>query len=74
MAEPGDPLPLRLLYAATGAASWLAFRVFGLRRSVIRGNLERSFPGWTTAQRHAVEREFVMRQGEFLALPQQFRL
>jgi KDO2-lipid IV(A) lauroyltransferase len=67
MAEPGDPLPLRLLYAATGAASWLAFRVFGLRRSVIRGNLERSFPGWTTAQRHAVEREFVMRQGEFLA-------
>jgi KDO2-lipid IV(A) lauroyltransferase len=65
--EPRAPFSLRLLYALAAATAWIAFRVFGLRRDVIRGNLERSFPEWTHEQRRAVEREFVRRQGEFLA-------
>jgi len=62
-----DSLRLRVSYAACGAAAWLAFRLFGLRRSVVRGNLLRSFPGWPREQRRTVEREFVRRQGEVLA-------
>jgi len=65
--EARDPFPLRVMYALASAAAWLAFRVLGLRREVIRGNLERSFPDWTRARRLEVEREFVRRQSEFLA-------
>ena len=65
--ETRDPFPLRVLYACTAATAWLSFRLLGLRRDVIRGNLRRSFPAWTDAHRAAVEREFVRRQGEFLA-------
>jgi KDO2-lipid IV(A) lauroyltransferase len=65
--EIRDPFALRVLYALAAATAWIAFRVLGLRREVVRGNLERSLPEWTTAQRKAVEREFVRRQGEFLA-------
>ncbi len=62
-----DPLRLRLAYAFAGLAAWLAYRVFGLRRPVIRENLQRSFPEWSDAERRAAEREFVRRQGEVAA-------
>ena len=58
---------LRACYLVVGFGAWLALRVFGLRRGVIRGNLERSFPEWSAAQRRAVEREFARRQGEIAA-------
>ena len=67
MTEAADRPVLRLLYALTGAAAWIAYRLLGLRREVIRGNLERSFPGWSAEQLRTVEREFVRRQGEFVA-------
>ena len=67
MTEAADRPGLRLLYALTGAAAWIAYRLLGLRREVIRGNLERSFPGWSAEQLRTVEREFVRRQGEFVA-------
>lgn len=65
--EIRDPFPLRVLYTLAAATAWIAFRVFGLRRDVIRGNLARSFPEWSPEQLLAVEREFARRQGEFLA-------
>jgi KDO2-lipid IV(A) lauroyltransferase len=66
-AEVADPLALRILYRLGGAVAWVTFRLFGLRRRVIRGNLARSFPEWPRAQLRSVEREFTRRQGEFLA-------
>ncbi len=62
-----DSLRLRLLYRAMALASWLAYRLFGLRRGVIRGNLARSFPDWSPARLRATEREFSRRQGEVAA-------
>ena len=62
-----DGALLRACYRVVGFGAWLALRVFGLRRGVIRGNLERSFPEWSAAQRRAVEREFARRQGEIAA-------
>lgn len=59
-----DRLLLRAAYGVCGAAAWLAFRLLGLRRSVVRGNLERSFPDLSRRQRRAIERDFVRRQGE----------
>jgi KDO2-lipid IV(A) lauroyltransferase len=50
-----------------GFVAWLALRVFGLRRSVVRDNLRRSFPDWTPERLRAVEREFARRQGETAA-------
>jgi KDO2-lipid IV(A) lauroyltransferase len=67
MSERGDPLLLRLFYALGGAVAWLAYRVLRLRRAVIRGNLERSFPEWPRERVLAVEREFARRQGELVA-------
>jgi KDO2-lipid IV(A) lauroyltransferase len=62
-----DPVGLRALYVVMGLAAWIAYRVVGLRRAVIRGNLERSFPDWSRQQVRRVEREFARRQGELLA-------
>ncbi|MGB5104191.1 MAG: lysophospholipid acyltransferase family protein [Steroidobacteraceae bacterium] len=62
-----DSLRLRFLYGAMGLAAWLAYRVFGLRRRVIRGNLARSFPDLDPARLRALEREFASRQGEVAA-------
>jgi len=67
MNELRDPLGLRALYLVMGLAAWAVYRLFGLRRAVIRGNLERSFPDWTRQQVRQVEREFARRQGETLA-------
>jgi len=62
-----DGVLLRACYALTGFGAWLALRVIGLRRSVVRDNLRRSFPGWTRDRLRAVEREFARRQGEIAA-------
>ena len=67
MAERRDPLLLRLLYALGVVVAWFAYRVLRLRRDVIRGNLERSFPEWPKERLPAVEREFARRQGELVA-------
>jgi KDO2-lipid IV(A) lauroyltransferase len=48
-------------------AAWLAYRLLGLRRSVVRGNLERSFPDWPADRLRSVRREFASRQGEVVA-------
>ena len=58
---------LRARYAVAGFVAWLALRVLGLRRSVVRDNLRRSFPDWTRDRLRAVEREFARRQGEIAA-------
>jgi KDO2-lipid IV(A) lauroyltransferase len=62
-----DGFVLRVAYIACGAAAWITLRLFGLRRSVVRENLRRSFPDWTPARLRAVEREFARRQGEIAA-------
>ena len=62
-----DGLRLRLYYRLAGALAWLAYRTLGLRRSVVRDNLTRSFPDWSTAQQRAARREFARRQGEVAA-------
>lgn len=60
-------LRLRAAYQLAGLFAWLAFVVLGLRRSVVRDNLQRSFPQWSAAELWAVRREFVRRQGEVAA-------
>ena len=62
-----DGLRLRLYYRLAGALAWLAYRALGLRRSVVRDNLTRSFPDWSPAQQRAARREFARRQGEVAA-------
>ena len=62
-----DGLRLRLYYQLAGALAWLAYRVLGLRRAVVRGNLRRSFPEWSAAEQRAARREFARRQGEMAA-------
>ena len=62
-----DGWRLRCCYAIGGLLAWLAYRVIGLRRSVIHGNLERSFPEWPNDRVRAVTREFSRRQGELVA-------
>jgi KDO2-lipid IV(A) lauroyltransferase len=62
-----DGVLLRACYAVTGLGAWLGLRVLGLRRSVVRDNLRRSFPDWTLERLRGVEREFARRQGEIAA-------
>jgi KDO2-lipid IV(A) lauroyltransferase len=62
-----DGVLLRACYAVAGFVAWLGLRVLGLRRSVVRDNLRRSFPDWTPERLRAVEREFARRQGEVAA-------
>lgn len=62
-----DGLYLRACYAFAGFLAWLAYRVIGLRRSVVRENLQRSFPSASPAELGSIEREFVRRQGEVAA-------
>ncbi len=58
---------LRCCYAIGAFAAWFAYRVIGLRRSIIRGNLARSFPEWSSDRVKSVAREFSKRQGELVA-------
>lgn len=58
---------LRACYALTRGIFQIGYGLFGLRRSVIRGNLERSFPDLSPRERRAIERQFVRRQSELAA-------
>jgi KDO2-lipid IV(A) lauroyltransferase len=62
-----DGLLLRICYATAGAAAWLAYRVFGLRRQVVRENLRRSFPDASPPDLRSIGQEFARRQGEVVA-------
>jgi KDO2-lipid IV(A) lauroyltransferase len=58
---------LRCKYALAGAGAFLVYRVLGLRRSVIRENISRSFPELSRAERRAIVRDHARHQGELLA-------
>jgi len=58
---------LRLRYAVAALIFFLGYRVLGLRRAVIRGNLVRSFPQFNDSERSRVRVDFVRRQSELLA-------
>ena len=62
-----EPFALRWRYALARVAFALAYQVLGLRRGVIRGNLERSFPALDTASRRRIAREFIARQSQVFA-------
>lgn len=62
-----DRLVLRAGYAVLGLGAWIALRLVGIRRGVVRENLRNSFPDWSGDRLRAVEREFVRRQGEAAA-------
>ena len=64
---PREPFALRWRYALARVAFALAYQVLGLRRGVIRGNLERSFPTLDTAARRHIAREFIARQSQVFA-------
>lgn len=61
------PWSLRWRYVVCGVVFFLAYRVFGLRRQVILGNLTRSFPDADPAAVRQLRREFVARQAEVFA-------
>jgi KDO2-lipid IV(A) lauroyltransferase len=62
-----EPFALRWRYALARLVFLLAYRVFGLRREVIRGNLERSFPALDDQSRRRIVRDFVTRQSQVFA-------
>jgi KDO2-lipid IV(A) lauroyltransferase len=62
-----EPFALRWRYALARLAFALAYQVLGLRRSVIRGNLERSFPALDAAKRRQVALHFIARQSQVFA-------
>ena len=51
-------LPFRVLYMLSDFNYLLMYRVGKYRRKVVRGNLLRSFPEKTDAERSRIEREF----------------
>ena len=66
-APEGLPWALRWRYAVFGVVFFLGYRVFGLRRQVIRSNLVRSFPQADSTELRKLQREFVARQAEIFA-------
>ncbi len=64
---PPTSFALRACYALSGLVCWLVFGAFGLRRSVIRDNLRRSFPDMDAAALQLLRREFIARQAEIIA-------
>jgi KDO2-lipid IV(A) lauroyltransferase len=65
--SPREPFALRWRYTLARIAFALAYQVLGLRRGVIRGNLERSFPSLDAAARRDIARDFVVRQSQVFA-------
>ena len=51
-------LPFGVLHAISGLVARLASDVLGYRRPVIRGNIERSFPGRSGAEHRQIERQY----------------
>lgn len=62
-----DGLTLRVSYALSRAVFFVVFSLLGVRRAVIRDNLERSFPELTPVARRALRRDFLRRQAELAA-------
>jgi len=65
--EPALGIRLRWTYFVSRMLFALLYRVLGLRRSVIRTNVERSFPDMTPAQRRGIARDYSRRQSEIAA-------
>ena len=64
---PAEPFALRWRYALAHFVVVLVYRVLGLRRGVIRRNLERSFPAVDESARRQIARDFTVRQSQVLA-------
>ena len=62
-----DGLGLRVGYVLSRSVFFMLFSLLGLRRSVIRDNLARSFPELAPAARRKLRREFLRRQSELAA-------
>ena len=62
-----DGLVLRVTYALSRVVFFILFSLLGLRRTVIRDNLARSFPGLDPAGQRNLRREFLRRQSELAA-------
>jgi len=62
-----DGLRLRMGYVLSRGVFFILFSLLGLRRSVIRDNLARSFPELAPAGRRKLRREFLRRQSELAA-------
>ena len=62
-----EPFALRWRYALARLVFAIVYGVFGLRRGVIRRNLDRSFPGREPAARRLIASDFVVRQSQILA-------
>jgi KDO2-lipid IV(A) lauroyltransferase len=62
-----EPFALRWRYALSYVVFWLVYGLLGLRRGVIRRNLERSFPALDEPARRRIARDFIVRQSQVLA-------
>jgi KDO2-lipid IV(A) lauroyltransferase len=62
-----DSLALRIGYALSRFAAFTLYSLAGLRRSVVRDNLARSFPEVPPAELRRVRRDFQRRQAELAA-------
>ena len=62
-----EPAGLRWRYWLSYALFFLAYRILGLRRGVIRRNLQRSLPQSDAKARTGIAREFVRRQSQVFA-------
>lgn len=63
---PLSRLPYGVLYAVSSGLTFVAMRVVGYRRRVIRGNLDRSFPDRTARERRRIERAFGRHFGDLV--------
>ena len=57
-----EPAGLRWRYVLSYSLFFIAYRILGLRRGVIRRNLQRSLPQSDAKARTGIAREFVRRQ------------
>jgi KDO2-lipid IV(A) lauroyltransferase len=62
-----DGVAFDVIYALSRGVFFILFSLLGLRRSVIRDNLARSFPELAPAARRKLRREFLRRQSELAA-------
>ena len=62
-----DGVAFDVTYALSRAVFFILFSLFGLRRTVIRDNLARSFPELAPVARRKLRREFLRRQSELAA-------
>lgn len=63
---PLSRLPYGVLYGISSLLSLLLVQWGGYRRQVIRGNIERSFPGQSAAEHRAIERAFGKHFGDLV--------